>query len=73
MYISIQIVASITERIASLLTVAETDELIVSVSTIVPSFIGYLAVTAFSIASLCSSERSDVLKETCVESATFCC
>ena len=47
-YISIQIVASITERIASLLTVAETDELIVSVSTIVPSFIGYLAVTAFS-------------------------
>ena len=57
MYISIQIVASITERIASLLTVAETDELIVSVSTIVPSLIGYLAVTAFSIASLWSSER----------------
>ena len=73
MYISIHIVASITERIASLLTVAETDELIVSVSTIVPSLIGYLAVTAFSIASLWSSERSDVLKETCVESATFCC
>ena len=48
MYISIQIVASITERIASLLTVAETDELIVSVLTIVPSLIGYLAVTAFS-------------------------
>ena len=43
------------------------DELIVAVSTIEPSSIGNLAVTASSTASLCSSERSVVLNETLVE------
>ena len=63
MYTSIKIVAIITEINALLLVVALTEPPIVLVSTIEPSLIGYLAITAFSAASLCSRFKTLVLND----------